>query len=160
MAKQLTKKKTNPKQKKYAKKYVETGGNVAKATDLAGYAPGHGYHLMKQPKIQTEIQKALVDAGLTDNTAAERIEEGQKAMYVKKDKGKEYPDWHARHKYLDMQIKIGGGYAPEKHEIKQERLVVILSPELRKGLIDAEAITEDEMEVIEAEVIKEEKDAV
>lgn len=159
MAKQLTNKITNRKQKKFVKKLVETGGNVARATDLAGYEHGYGYHLMKQPKIQTELQVALENAGLTDDTIADKIEEGQQATYVKKDGGTEYPDYHARHKYVDMQIKIGGGYAPEKHEIKQEKLVVILSPELRKGLIDAEAMTEDEMEVIEAEVIKEESSA-
>jgi len=160
MAKQLTKKTTNRKQKKFVKKLVETGGNIAQATDLAGYAPGHGYHLMKQPKIQTELQLALENAGLTDDTIADKIKEGQEATYVKKDGGKPYPDYHARHKYVDMQIKVGGGYAPEKHEIRQEKLVVILSPELRKGLLDAEALTEDEMEVIEAEVVKEEKNAV
>jgi len=159
MPKQLIKKTTNRKQKKFVKKLVETGGNIAQATDLAGYAPGHGYHLMKQPKIQTELQLALEGAGLTDDTIAERIKEGQNATYVKKDGGKKYTDFHAIHKYVDMQIKIGGGYAPEKHEIKQEKLVVILSPELRKGLLDAEAMTEDEMEVIEAEVIKEESNA-
>jgi len=160
MAKQLTKKSTNRKQKKFVKKVIETGHNIRKATDLAGYEPGYGYHLMKQPKIQNEIQLALERAGLTDDTIAEKIKEGQNATYVKKDGGKKYKDFHAIHKYVDMQVKIGGGYAPEKHEIKQEKLVVILSPELRKGLIDAEAMTEDEMEVIEAEVIKEEKDAV
>jgi len=159
MAKQLTKKTTNRKQKKFVKKLVETGGNIAQATDLAGYAPGHGYHLMKQPKIQTELQLALEGAGLTDDTLATKIKDGQNATYVKKDGGKPYKDYHAIHKYCDMQIKIGGGYAPEKHEIQQKKLVVILSPELRKGLIDAEAMTEDEMEVIEAEVIKEESNA-
>jgi len=111
---------------------------------------------MRQPKIQTELQLALEKAGLTDDTIAEKLREGQEATYVKKDGGKAYPDYHARHKYVDTQIKIGGGYAPEKHEIQQKKLVVILSPELRKGLIDAEAMTEKEMEVIEAEVIKEE----
>ena len=151
MAKQLTNKVTNRKQKKFVKKLVETGGNVARATDLAGYEHGYGYHLMKQPKIQTELQVALENAGLTDATLADKIKEGQESTYVKKDGGIEYPDNHARHKFLDMQIKIGGGYAPEKHEIQQKKLVVILSPELRKGLIDARAITEAEAEVIEAE---------
>jgi hypothetical protein len=159
MAKQLTKKPINRKQKKFIKKMIEADGNVAKATDLAGYEHGYGYHLMKQPKIQTELQQALERADLTDDTLADGIKEGQEATYVKKDKGKAYPDYHARHKYYDMQIKIGGGYAPEKHEIKQEKLVVILSPELRKGLIDAEAMTEKEIEVIEAEVIKEDNES-
>ena len=155
MAKQLSTKTTSRKQKKFIRKVVETG-NYRKSAELAGYDSGYGSYLMRQPKIQTELQLALEKAGLTDETIAKKIKEGQKATYVKKDGGKAYPDFHARHKYLDTQIKIGGGYAPEKHEIQQKKLVVILSPELRKGLIDAEAMTEEEMEVIEAEVVREE----
>ena len=160
MAKALNKEVTNRKQKKFIKKVVETG-NYRKSADLAGYDAGYGSYLMRQPKIRTELQLALEKAGLTDDTLAEGLKDGQKATYVRKDGGTAYPDYHARHKYYDTQIKIEGGYAPEKHEIQQKKLVVILSPELRKGLIDAKAITEAEAEIIEAEVIKEEEsDAV
>ena len=156
MAKALSMKPTSRKQKKFIRKVVETG-NYRKSAELAGYDAQYGSYLARQPKIQTELQQALVKAGLTDDTVAEKIDEGQKATYVKKDGGTEYPDYHARHKYVDMQIKIGGGYAPEKHEIQQKKLVIILSPELRKGLIDARAITEAEAEVIEAAVLEEDK---
>ena len=78
MAKQLTNKSTNRKQKKFIKKVIETGHNIAKAADLAGYESEYGYHLMRQPKIQTGIQKALEDADLTDDSAAVKIKEGQK----------------------------------------------------------------------------------
>lgn len=156
MAKPLSTETTNRKQKKFIRKVVETG-NYRKSAELTGYDAQYGSYLMRQPKIQTELQLALEKAGLTDETIAEKIKEGQKATYVRKDGGKKYPDYHARHKYLDTQIKIGGGYAPEKHEIQQKKLVVILSPELRKGLIDARAITEAEAGVIEAEVLEEQE---
>lgn len=145
------------KQKKFVKKYIETG-NLAKSAELAGYNSQHGSYLKQQPKIQNEIQLALKKVGLDDESAARKLKEGQEATYVKKDKGKEYPDYHARHKYLDTQIKLEGWYAPEKHEMQQKKLVVILSPELRKGLIDARAITEAEAEVIEEEVLEEQKE--
>jgi len=144
-------------QKKFVKKFIETG-NQAKAASLAGYAqPGEGSYLTKQPKIQTSIQKALDDAGLTDVKVADLLKDGTKAYYVKKDGGRKYPDFHARDKSVDKIIKIKGGYAPEKHEIMEKKLVIILSPETRKGLIDARAITEEEADVIEAEVLAEEE---
>jgi len=147
MAKQLTKKTTNRKQKKFVKKLVETGGNIAQATDLAGYAPGHGYHLMKQPKIQTELQLALEGAGLTDDTLATKIKDGQNATYVKKDGGKSYKDYHAIHKYCDMQIKIGGGYAPEKTEHIEKRMIFNVTPEAIKALQDCD-VPKEEIEVL------------
>lgn len=153
MPKQLTKKATNRKQKKFVRKVIETGHNIRKATDLAGYAPGHGYHLMKQPKIQNEIQLALEKAGLTNDSLADGIKDGQQATYVKKDKGKAYPDYHARHKYYDMQVKIEGGYAPEKHEIKQEKLILNVTLDTIKGLKDARG------DIVDGEVLEEE-DAV
>lgn len=145
------------KQNKFIKKVVETG-NIRKSTALAGFSdPSYGSFLMRQPKIQTALQTELEKAGLGDKKVASEIKNGLKATYVKKDGGKLYPDFHARHKFLDTAIKIKGGYAPEKHEIEQKQLIIILSPELKRGLIDAKAMTEEESEVIEAEILEEEK---
>ena len=148
-------------QKKFVKKFIETG-NQAKAAMLAGYSqPGEGSYLTKQPKIQTALQVALDNAGLTDVKVADLLKEGSKAYYVKKDGGRKYPDFHARDKSVDKIIKIKGGYAPEKHEVMEKKLVIILSPEMRRGLIDAKAVTEAEVEVVEAEILAEEEaDAV
>jgi len=148
-----------PNQKKFIKHKIATG-NSAKAATLAGFGdPGYGSYLMKQPKIQNALQQALDKAGITDELIAKKIKQQLEAYHVKKDGGKKYPDYHARDKGIDKVIKIKGGYAPEKHEIRQEKLVLIITPETIKGLKDAKAITEADVEVIEAEALKEEEDA-
>jgi phage terminase small subunit len=158
MTEKLIGDKLNKKQKKFVKHLAETG-NVTKATHLAGYSQQpYGSWLKRQPQIQTALQEALEKQELTDNKVAGEIKKGLKATYVKKDEGKKYPDFHARHKYLDTLIKIKGGYAPEKHEIRQEKLTLIVTPDVINGLKDAKAISDDEAEAIEAEII-EEKDA-
>ena len=151
MAKALSTKSTSRKHKKFVKKYVETG-NLAKSAELAGYNSQYGSYLMRQPKIRTELQQALEKAGLTDDTLAEGLKEGQKATYVKKDGGKPYPDFHARHKYYDTQIKIEGGYAPEKHEITQKKLILNITLDTIKGLKDARGDDYIEGELLEDEV--------
>lgn len=153
MAKALDKSKpTSRKQKKFVKKFIETG-NLAKSAELAGYDSQYGSYLKRQPKIQNEIQLALERAGLTDDTLALKMKEGQNATYVKKDGGTKYKDFHAIHKYLDMQVKIGGGYAPEKHEIKQEKLILNITLDTIKGLKDARGQVGNVVngEVLEAE---------
>ena len=151
MAKALSTKPTNRKQKKFIKKVVETG-NYRKSADLAGYDAGYGSYLMRQPKIRTELQLALEKAGLTDDTLAEGLKEGQEATYVRKDGGTAYPDYHARHKYYDTQIKIEGGYAPEKHEITQKKLILNITIDTIKGLKDARGDTE----VVDGELLEDE----
>ena len=144
-----------PKMQKYARKVAETGEIIKSATDV-GYKGNYGSQLMKNPKILTAIQQEMDNLKVDTHAIVRKIKKGLNAYRVIKDGGKKYEDFHAQHKFLDMALKIRGDYAPEKHEIRQEKLVIILSPELRKGLIDAEAITEDEAKVIEAEVIEEE----
>ena len=141
-------------QKKFVKKVIETG-NQSKAASLAGYDSGYASYLAKQPKIQTAIQLALDKAGLTDVKVADLLKQGTKAYYVKKDGGKRYPDFHARDKSIDKIIKVKGGYAPEKHEIKQTKLTLIITSDTFKGLKDAEAITEAEIEEISRERLEE-----
>lgn len=143
-----------PKMKKYARKVAETGEIIKSATDV-GYKGNYGSQLMKNPKILTAIQQEMDNLNVDTHAIVRKIKEGLNAYRVIKDGGKKYKDFHAQHKFLDMALKIRGDYAPEKHEIRQEKLVIILSPALRKGLIDAEAISEDEMEIIEAEALEE-----
>lgn len=152
MAEPLKKTTTNRKQKKFVKALAQTG-NVKKSASLAGYDPDYGSFLKRQPHIQTALQKAIDDAGLDDVKVTDKIDEGLKATYVKKDEGKKYPDFHARHKYLDTLLKIRGDYAPEKHEIRQEKLTLIITPDVLKGLKDSKSIEKDE--VIEAEIVEE-----
>lgn len=148
-----------PKMKKYARRVAETGEIIKSGTDV-GYKGNYGSQLMKNPKIQTALQEELDALGVDKELIVRKIKQGLNSYRVIKDGGAKYKDFHAIIKYLDMWMKIGGHYAPEKHEIKQEKLVIILSPELRKGLIDAEAITEDEAKIIEVEILEEKEDNV
>ena len=154
MAEDLKTKTLTRKHRKFIKALAEGKGS-GEAASYAGYHPAYASYLKGQPLIQTALQQALERKGLTDDKLAGTIDKGLGATYVKKDGGKKYPDWHARHKYLDTAIKIKGGYAPEKHEIRQEKLTLIVTPETIKGLKDARAIDDTEAELIEAEVMEE-----
>jgi len=148
------KKKTNRKHQKFVKALARTG-NASRAADIAGYNQSYGRWLKTQPQIQTALQQVLEEEELNDDRVAKEIKNGLEATYVKKDGGEEYPEWHARHKYLDTLVKIKGGYAPEKHEIRQEKLTLIVTPDVIKGLKDSKAITDDEAKAIEVEVVEE-----
>ena len=155
MGEPLKSTKLNRKHKKFVKALAKTG-EVRRSAQLAGYDdPGYGTFLQRQPHIQTALQQALEKEDLNDDKVASEIKDGLKSTYVKKDGGTAYTDFHARHKYLDTLIKIKGGYAPEKHEIRQEKLTLIVTPDVIKGLKDSKAITDDEADVIEAEIIGE-----
>lgn len=146
--------KLNKRQRKCVNALAKTGSTM-KAADISGYDHSYVSWLKKQPHIQTALQEALRKENLDDKRIAKTIDKGLKATYVKKDGGKAYPDFHARHKYLDTAIKIHGGYAPEKHEIRQEKLTLIVTPDCLRGLKDAGAITDEDAEAIEAEVVEE-----
>ena len=145
-----------PKMKKFARRVAKTGEVIKSGTDV-GYKGNYGSQLMKNPKIQTAIQIEMDRIGTTTEKIARKIDEGMDAYRVIRDKGKKYPDFHVRKEYIDMAVKIRGDYAPEKHQITQEKLVLIITPETIKGLKDAEAITESEVDVITAEIVEEEK---
>jgi hypothetical protein len=146
-----------PKMQKYARRVAETGEIIKSATDV-GYRGNYGSQLMKNPKILTAIQQEMDNLNVDTHAIVRKIKEGLNAYRVIKDGGKKYKDFHAQHKFLDMALKIRGDYAPEKHEIKQEKLILVITAETIKGLKDAEAITEADAEIITAEAI-EEKDA-
>ena len=142
------------------KKYVQNrlaGNNKSVSARRAGFvSQGYGSFLDRQPMIQTMLQLALEKKGLTDDKVADVLDDGLKSFYVKKDGGTEYPDFHAREKYLVDLIKIKGGFAPEKHEISEKRIILMITPDFKKGLKDSGLIGEEEEKIIDAEIIKEE----
>lgn len=147
---------TTIKQRKFVKNRL-AGDNKAVAARKAGFvSEGYGSFLEKQSHIQTMLQKALEAKGLTDDKVADKLAEGLESFYVKKDGGTKYPDFHAQEKYLVDLIKIKGGFAPEKHEVTEKRIVLIMSPEFKKGLKDSGLIDKKDEEIIDAEIIKEE----
>ena len=145
-----------PRMKKYARKVAQTGEILKSANDV-GYKGNYGSQLIQNPKIQTAIQVEMDKQGTTTEKIARKIDEGMEAFRVIRDKGKQYPDFHVRKEYVDMALKIRGDYAPEKHEIRQEKLILVITSETIKGLKDAGAITDADAEVITAEAIEEEE---
>lgn len=146
------------KQRKFVKNRL-SGDNKAVAARKAGYvSQGYGSFLDQQPHIQTMLQQALERKGLTDDKVADVLDDGLKAFFVKKDGGTEYPDFHAREKYLVNLIKIKGGFAPEKHEVTEKRIILMITPDFKKGLLDSGLINKKDEEIIDAEIIKEEDD--
>lgn len=157
MSKPLSKNaKPTIKHKKYIRNRL-SGDNKALAARRAGYlGQGYGSFLERQPMIQTMLQEALERKGLTDDKVADVLDDGLKSFYVKKDGGTEYPDFHAREKYLVDLIKIKGGFAPEKHEVTEKRIILMITPDFKKGLKDSGLIDDKDEEIIDAEIIKEE----
>lgn len=142
------------KEKRFVKKYVQTG-RVGEASLWAGYTnTHHGSFLKAQPKIQNALMVAMEKAGVTDSNISRKIKQGMNAKYPpKRDGAKQYPDYFTRKHYIDMVLKVRGDYAPEKHEISQKQIVIVMNPETIKGLVDAKAVSEEEAEVLEAEII-------
>lgn len=141
-----------PRMKKYVRRLAQTGEIMKAATDV-GYKQGqYGSQLMKNPKIQTALQEELDALGVDKQLVVRKLKQGLNAYRVIRDGGKKYKDFHAIHKYLDMYMKLEGHYAPEKHEIKQEKLIMVITPETIKGLKDSKAIPD---RIVEGKVVEE-----
>jgi phage terminase small subunit len=144
-----------PREKRFVKKYVETGV-VGQSARAAGFAdPKYGTFLKRQPKIQTAIQEQLDRVGVTDEVIAQKIRDGLDAQYPeKRGKGGEIfqdasPDYFTRHKYLDTTLKVRGDYAPDRLEVTNRQIVIVISPAMAKGMIDSEVIDAEEVETLE-----------
>lgn len=126
----LGNRKPTEKQRALIKAVIETMGNgkkIMEAAKEAGYASKSGtYQASKSPTVQKWVARAFKKLGLDDLTIITPIKEALKA--VKYDKqGNEIPDWDARLKAADMQIKLLGQYPADRHEIKSDgelRLIV------------------------------------
>jgi len=155
---ETSKKKLTPQQRKFVKNLVRTG-KTCKSSELAGYHRTYGSQLMAQPHIQTAIVLAMDKAGISDDKLAKKLKQGLNAYVPPKAVGgKKYPDFYSRFKYLDMAIKIKGGYAPEKHQIESKQIVLMITPEVIKGLKDTGKITEEEAKIVEGELIDEQEE--
>ena len=139
---------------------VLTGKSFRKSALLAGFRDtGYGSFLMKQPFILNALAEIMEKQGITDDRIAKKVKEGLNAYLVRRDGGKQSPDFHARHKYVETYLDITGKKAPQKIESEHREIVIIFTPEVLKGLKDSGAITEEDMQkenIIDAEVITEE----
>ena len=145
-------------QKKFVKNLVETGKVKESALRAGSIDPTYGSHLLRNEGVQLALMQAYDKAGITDGYIVSKIKQGMNAKYPpRREGGKQYPDMFTRKHYIDMFFKTTGGYAPEKHEVKEKRIVIVMSPGTVKGLVDAKAISEDEGDFLEAEIVEDAK---
>lgn len=142
-----------PKQKKFVKELAKTG-EIGKSALRAGYKdPKYGSQLMMNQKMLTALQAELEALEVNKELIVRKIKEGLNATRVIRDGGKKYEDFHARHKFLDMLLKVRGDYAPEKHQIEEKRITIVITPETLRGLKDAKAITDADIKEISKETL-------
>ncbi|MHA2313964.1 MAG: hypothetical protein ACXACF_01540 [Candidatus Hermodarchaeia archaeon] len=144
--------KETTRQKKFVKELAKTG-EIGKSALKAGYKDSrYGSQLMMNEKILTALQMELEALDVNKTLIVRKIKQGLNATRVIRDGGKKYPDFHARHKFLDMLLKVRGDYAPEKHQIEEKKITIVITPETLRGLRDSKAITDAEIEELEREV--------
>jgi hypothetical protein len=71
----------------------------------------------------------------------------------RRDGGTLYPDNFVRKQYLDLLCRIRGDYAPEKTEHLDKRIQIVLDRGMIEALRDTDAITVEEADVLDAEIV-------
>ncbi|MBW1975228.1 MAG: terminase small subunit [Deltaproteobacteria bacterium] len=148
-------------QRRFVKAIME-GCSQTDAAIRAGYKPSNATDTASKLIRTNETVRAMLlsefeKAGITDRLVAEKMREGLDAMTPpRKEGGSRYEDFFVRKQYLDIYFRLIGAYAPEKVEMTEKKIVINITPEFVKGLMDAKAIDETEARVIEAEVLESE----
>jgi phage terminase small subunit len=140
------------KERAFIRYFMQTN-RVEDSTLRAGYSHAqYGAQLLRDPKIQKCLQVEMERQGISDEYLAKKLKDGLGAKYAAqyyKDgalKQKDAADYHTRKEYLDMALKVRGDYAPERMEIQQSRIEVIIDLRAAQGLLDSGAITPVEFE--------------
>ena len=165
--KKVEEKKPRPltdREKKFVK-YRADGCKVGESSLRAGFAtPQYGTYLKAQEHIQGALQKALEDAGCTDEFVAKRLKEGADATHPER-KSKEgvvlvqeSPDFFIRHKHIETIMKAKGSLAQEGAVVKQQQINIIVTPEVAKGFLDSGVIDKKEHKDLK-EYIEHEKES-
>ena len=157
--KQLTKeeivrpKYKTPREKQFIKNVVKTG-QIGKAALMSGYSNiSYGSYLIRQPRIASAILREMERQGITDEYLASKLKEGLEATYPKRYSSKgaliqdNEPDFFTRSLYWEKAAKVRGDFAPEKHETTEKKIVIVITPQMVKGLIESEVL--DKKEVLE-----------
>lgn len=112
---------------------------------------------MKNPTIQGLLHTAMHQAGIDDLLIARKLREGLDAKAPpRKDGGRQYPDQFVRKQFLDVIFKLRGDYAPEKSEHTNKTINLTLDMGMIKALKDTKFITDAEVDILEAEIVREE----
>ena len=119
--------KITPKQKEFAKEFVETKSPTKAALKSynvknAKSASVIGNWAINQPQVQREIERVMEKMNVTDDIIIQKISEGMDANIVSDYKGEpvqtEIPDHKVRHKFVESLIDIKGLKAPKQIEQK------------------------------------------
>jgi hypothetical protein len=151
-ATKLTKKK-----QRFADKVLQGQSQAQAAKEVfdTKYPAQMGWNMMQRDDVRNYMLQKFEEVGITSDEVALRMKEGFDAMTPpKKEGGTRYEDFFTRRLYLDMYFRLRGLYAPEKTEHVEKRIVLNITPELVKGLKDAGAIDQKEIDYIEGEVIE------
>ena len=133
------------------------GESIKDSADYSGFSNQYGRELANMPIVKTAIVKAMDKAGINDHLLARKVKQGLNAKTAPRTEGgKRYDDQFVRKQWADIVFKLRGDYAPEKSESTHSEIILVINEKRIKGLRDSGAISEDEAEVLEAEVIKEE----
>ena len=128
-------------------KSLGEGGTVKDAALATGYNAEYGSELVRHDEaVRNYLFAEMEKVGITSPLVATKMYEGLHAMTPpKKEGGERYEDYFVRKQYLDMYFRLRGMYAPEKHEIQEKKVVIIMTADTVKGLLDSRAITEEEI---------------
>lgn len=133
------------------------GKSQSQAAVAAGYKADYGTDLMKNPAVAGLLHRAMQQAGIDDLLIARKLREGLDAKTPpRKEGGKQYPDQFVRKQFLDVIFKLRGDYAPEKSEHTNKSISLTIDRGMIEALKDTKYLTEAEVEILEAEIVKEE----
>jgi len=114
--------------------------------------------MQKDVGVRNYMFAKMEAVGITDDFIALKMKEGMDALTKPvKEGGERYEDYFVRKQYVDMYIRMKGLYAPEKSEHTEKVIVLNMTSQMIKGLVDTEAITQEDAMVLEAEIIEEEE---
>jgi len=147
-------KEISPKHRQFAKKVI-AGESAGDAAAMVGFSPQYGRELMCQDKIKSLLLREMEKAGISEGYLATKLREGLEATLApKKDGGEKHPDYFVRGQYFDKAVRIRGDYAPEKVEHTRRVINITVTPDFIRGLVDAKAIDESEVNALEAEIVE------
>lgn len=140
-----------PQQERFIKLKAR-GATTMAASRGAGYSAAYGYDLMKKESIKLALAHEMERSGINMESISNKIAEGFESMAPpRKDGGIQYADMFTRRQYVDMALRILGLYAPEELNVNQRVINITISPEMSKGLIDAQVLDSEELEELYAE---------
>lgn len=147
----------NVRQRRFVSELLK-GKNQSQAAVSAGYRADYAKDLMKMPQVKSLLDKAMRDAGIDDLLIARKLREGLDAKAPpRKEGGKQYPDQFVRKQFLDVIFKLRGDYAPERTENVQKTINVTIDKGWLEALKDTKFLEAKEVEVLEAEIVREEQ---